>query len=108
MPPFVDVKTIANKLRLSTATIYEWAEEGYIPHTRVGRLLRFDEEEILKWLKKRAHPGRTTRRIETERTGWQNALYPIVTLNGSLKTRIEAVAIDAWKAAQAKGGRDGQ
>ena len=66
MPPFVDVKTIANKLRLSTATVCEWAEDGYVPHTRVGRLLRFDEAEILKWLKKRAHPGRTRRRIEVE------------------------------------------
>jgi excisionase family DNA binding protein len=60
------VRQIAEKLLVAESTLYEWCETGYIPHIRVGRLIRFDEGAIEKWLEQRACPSRQRRRIEVE------------------------------------------
>jgi excisionase family DNA binding protein len=33
-------------------TVYAWAKEGTIPHTRVGSRLRFDPHTIADWLER--------------------------------------------------------
>ncbi len=37
-------------LTVKKSTIYQWVHIGLIPHIKVGRLLRFREEDIQKWL----------------------------------------------------------
>jgi len=46
----VDVKTLAGILSVKQKTIYDWIHKGYIPFVKLGRLVRFDENEIKKWL----------------------------------------------------------
>jgi len=53
---------IAELLGVKQSTIYQWTHQGFIPHVKVGRLVRFREADIEKWLEKRSAKGRSTRR----------------------------------------------
>ena len=57
MNSLIDINTLAEKLSVKPMTIYSWVHEGTIPHFKLGRLVRFDEREILIWLKKNSHEG---------------------------------------------------
>jgi len=44
------VKEVAQLLGSRPTTIYQWAELGQIPSYKINGLLRFSEEEVLKWI----------------------------------------------------------
>jgi excisionase family DNA binding protein len=46
-------RDVADMLGFSAATIVDWAEQGRIPHFKVGRAPRFRESEIEAWLEER-------------------------------------------------------
>jgi excisionase family DNA binding protein len=50
MKQYLDIAVLAERLRIKRSTLYTWAEQGTIPHLKLGRLLRFDPEEIEAWL----------------------------------------------------------
>jgi excisionase family DNA binding protein len=56
------VPELATYLSVSQKTIYGWTESGYIPHIKVGRLVRFDLAKVQIWLSERSpvlvHPGK--------------------------------------------------
>ncbi len=51
-------------LQVKLSTIYQWTHQDYIPHYKVGRFVRFDESEIMNWLKKCQCNGRLARKVE--------------------------------------------
>ena len=53
------VKAVSEWLQVKPSTIYLWAEQGSIPHVKLGRLIRFDPDEIEAWL--HAHRREPTR-----------------------------------------------
>ena len=50
MKQYLDIAALAERLRIKRSTLYAWAEQGTIPHVKLGRLLRFDPDEIEAWL----------------------------------------------------------
>jgi excisionase family DNA binding protein len=54
-----NVKEVSEWLQVKRSTIYLWAEQGMIPHLKLGRLLRFDPDDIEAWL--HAHRQEVTR-----------------------------------------------
>ena len=42
---------VADFLRVKPATVYEWAKSGKIPASKVGRLWRFQREQIEEWVR---------------------------------------------------------
>ena len=53
------VNDICELLNARPSTIYQWAELGQIPCFKINGLLRFEEKEILEWIKsykKEPHP----------------------------------------------------
>jgi len=54
---------VAGYLRVRLSTVYEWAKKGKIPAARVGRLWRFQREEVEAWVRNGGltssskHPG---------------------------------------------------
>jgi len=50
-PRFLDVKELAEMLRLKTRTIYDMVSEGRIPYRKAGDRTIFLLEEILDWTK---------------------------------------------------------
>ncbi len=50
MEKLLTIDELAEVLSVKKSTIYQWVHLGLIPHIKVGRLLRFREEDIQKWL----------------------------------------------------------
>lgn len=57
---------VSELLQVKLSTIYQWTHQEYIPHYKVGRFVRFNEDEILSWLKKSRCNGRLTFRMGVE------------------------------------------
>jgi len=55
---------MAQILQVSPGTLRNWVSQGFIPHIKIGRAVRFDPKVIEAWLQKRSHPGRIRFRIE--------------------------------------------
>jgi excisionase family DNA binding protein len=60
---------VAELLGVRLSTIYQWTHLGFIPHAKLGRFVRFDIDEIEKWVKKRSTNGRTSRAFDISRLG---------------------------------------
>ena len=52
---------IADLLGVKKSTIYSWTHQDFIPHVKLGNLLRFKEKDILVWIEKRSIKGRRKR-----------------------------------------------
>ena len=46
----MNVEELAHKLKISKATVRAWCHRTDIPRLRIGRLIRFDFNEVLGWL----------------------------------------------------------
>ena len=57
MKQYLDIAALAERLRIKRSTLYAWAEQGTIPHLKLGRLLRFDPDEIEAWLHNHRREG---------------------------------------------------
>jgi excisionase family DNA binding protein len=40
-------------LNVKPKTLYDWTYKKQIPYLKLGRLVRFDQEEIDKWMKEK-------------------------------------------------------
>ena len=49
----LDIHELAGELKISESGIYQWVNQRKIPFVRIGRCLRFDSEDIQKWLKEK-------------------------------------------------------
>jgi excisionase family DNA binding protein len=49
----LSVKQVAGLLSAHVQTIYGWANDGKLPHVRVGSRVKFDGHVIADWLEKR-------------------------------------------------------
>jgi excisionase family DNA binding protein len=49
MKQYQDIAALAERLRIKRSTLYAWAEQGAILYLKLGRLLRFDPDEIEAW-----------------------------------------------------------
>lgn len=47
------VQQVAEHLQLSTMMVYKLAQEGQMPAAKIGRVWRFEEEAIDRWLKQK-------------------------------------------------------
>lgn len=52
----IDIQTLATLLSVKPKTLYDWVYRGIIPYYKIGkRLVRFDYDEIVKWLEHKKH-----------------------------------------------------
>lgn len=50
MKKLISVKEVAEILKVKSSTLYQWAELGQIPCVKLNGALRFDLEDIEKWI----------------------------------------------------------
>jgi len=53
MKRLLTVDEVAKVLSVRKSTVYQWVHLRLIPHIKVGRFVRFKEEDIERWLKER-------------------------------------------------------
>ena len=58
------IEQLAEYLQVKKSTIRDWCHTQFIPFTKVGRLVRFREKDVLKWLQQRSIKGRRKRKLE--------------------------------------------
>jgi excisionase family DNA binding protein len=46
----LDIIQLAEILNIKKKTIYEWVRQRKIPYIKLGGLIRFDPDEIEKWV----------------------------------------------------------
>lgn len=49
--PLTTVEPVARYLGVSEARVYELCREELIPHTRIGRSIRFSPAAVMRWAK---------------------------------------------------------
>jgi excisionase family DNA binding protein len=61
---------LSDMLQIKLSTIYKWTHAGYIPMIKLGGntrgSVRFNREEVDRWLKRRSKRGRNTYRLDTD------------------------------------------
>lgn len=52
------IEELSAYINVKVKTLYDWTYKKQIPYLKLGRLVRFDQEEIEKWMKeKHVHKG---------------------------------------------------
>lgn len=62
-PEYLTLIELCQWLKVSPATIYDWTHTGFVPHLKLGRLLRFERTAIAAWLEERRCAGRPTKKL---------------------------------------------
>lgn len=60
---------VANLLGVRLGTVYQWTHTGFIPYVKLGKLVKFREQDVVAWVEKRSRKGRTGRRIDLNLSG---------------------------------------
>ncbi len=66
------VNEVAAKLQVKVPTLYTWTRQNKIEHFRIGRLIRFDSEQVERFLARTSRvalPGAERRGHEDEQEG---------------------------------------
>jgi excisionase family DNA binding protein len=51
LPIFLTARAVADMLRVDERTVLRWAQQdASMPATRLGRVVRFEREPLLRWL----------------------------------------------------------
>ena len=66
MENLMNIEQVAEILGVKVSTIYSWVSAGLIPCIKLNRLVRFDRNEILEWVKNHKVKGRKTRLPEMD------------------------------------------
>lgn len=73
MNDLVDVKILGKQLTIKAKTLYMWAATGQIPSVTLNGLVRFDPEEVQKWIEanKKAKDDASQETIDRRRKKWR-------------------------------------
>jgi len=55
--PVMRADEVRQLLKIGRTTLYNWCEQGIIPHKRAGRIILFSKKRILAWLENRDNEG---------------------------------------------------
>jgi len=57
------VEELSKILQVRQSTVYKWVHYQYIPHVKIGSLVRFRSAKIERWIEQRAKKGRKTYKL---------------------------------------------
>jgi excisionase family DNA binding protein len=55
--PLIGVPEVARRLGSTPRHVQDLAARGVLPHTKVGKFLRFDPQAIERWIEANTHQG---------------------------------------------------
>jgi len=59
MDKLLTPKQLKELLQVDLSTVYLWTHTEFIPHYKLGKSIRFREQDVFEWLEKRRQKGRT-------------------------------------------------
>lgn len=59
------IEEVANYLRVSDRTVYDWAQKGEIPAGKIGTVWRFKKSEVERWVNERLSSGSSNKQAES-------------------------------------------
>ncbi len=65
----LNAQEIADLLGVKKSTIYQWTHQGFIPYVKVGKLVRFKPDVVMKWLSDMETKGRKNRKYDVRDLG---------------------------------------
>ena len=51
-------KELSETLQVGKTTVYQWVHYGFVPYIKIGSAIRFRENDVEEWLRKRSDKGR--------------------------------------------------
>jgi len=64
MDKLLTPQEIAEVLGVQPSTIYQWTHQGYIPHVKIGKFVRFKEKDVEEWIERKGNNGNVNRRFD--------------------------------------------
>lgn len=64
MEKLLTVDDLCELLQVKRGLVYKWVHYGYVPHIKIGTVLRFKESKIAKWINARETKGRIRYKLE--------------------------------------------
>jgi len=64
MEKLLTPQEIAEVLGVQPSTIYQWTHQGYIPHIKLGKFVRFKAKDVERWVEGKANNGRVTKKVQ--------------------------------------------
>lgn len=55
--PIMRADEVRQLLKIGRTTLYNWCEQGIIPHKRAGRIILFSKKRIQEWLENNENKG---------------------------------------------------
>ena len=100
------VEEVADLLRVSSRTVYDWANKGTIPCGKLGNAWRFKRTEVLKWVDSNLQPHR--RAVTSSGFSFADVLEPnrIVVMDRANKAQAMDALIDLLSASPEVRSRD--
>lgn len=83
------IEEVADYLRVSERTVYDWAQKGVLPAGKFGTAWRFKRKDIESWVDKKLN--KTSHLADTHTVALENLLSPHRVLNLKGKTKREAL-----------------
>ena len=69
MVKLLNVTEVAQLIGVQPSTIYQWTHLGFIPHVKVGKLVRFKPDAVMKWIDATETGGRKNRKYDIRDLG---------------------------------------
>ncbi len=64
MEKLLTVQQVSDLMQISRSLVYKWVHYGFVPHLKLGSLIRFRESDLTKWVDKRKKSSRITYKID--------------------------------------------
>ncbi len=64
MEKLLTIKQVSECLQVSPSLVYKWVHYDFVPHIKIGSLVRFRESDLTNWLKIRQSKGRANLKLE--------------------------------------------
>lgn len=89
MKEFLNIDELSEYLSMKRSTLYSMVESGELPHYRIGRLIRFKQDEVVKWMESHRREGvNLDKKVKGILKGINR---PIADINHLVKKSIEEV-----------------
>ena len=69
MVKLLNVTEVAQLIGVRPSTIYQWTHLKFIPYVKVGRLVRFKPDAVMKWVDETESGGRKNRKYDIRDLG---------------------------------------